>query len=62
MCHMQLSWWVDSNDINSPTHGCDIEGEINNFVIDDKITEPQARELSSALQRLLHTITRIEKR
>ena len=62
MCHTQLSWWANSNDINSPTHSCDIEGEINNFVIDDKITEPKAQELSSALQRLLHTIKGIEKR
>lgn len=56
----QLNWWKSSNDINSPTLSSDIEETINSLIIDDKITEPQARSLSGALHQLLTTIKQIK--
>lgn len=59
-CITQLNWWKSSNDINSPTLSSDIEDTIDNLVIDNKLTEPQARNISGALHQLLTTIKQIK--
>ena len=44
----QASFWMNSNDIDSPTHLCDIDEEVNNLGLD----EYMACELEHALREL----------
>ena len=55
----QAEFWRDTNDINSPTHYCDNEAEVNMFVIDGKINDIDAEELVHALDELYHAIKNI---
>lgn len=48
----QANFWKDTNDINSPTHYCDNDTEVNMFVIDYKINDVDAELLVNALDEL----------
>lgn len=56
---LQVNCWKDSNDISSPTHYSDNWEEVNKFVLDDKISEEDAEQLTNALDELYHTIKNI---
>lgn len=58
----QITWWRDSNDINSPTHLCDLESRLNDIVEDEGwISESQARSLDAYLTYLLVDIRNIKE-
>ena len=44
----QASFWINSNDIDSPTHLCDIDEEVDSLELD----EDMACELKHALREL----------
>lgn len=44
----QASFWMNSNDIDSPTHLCDIDEEVANLELDEEMES----ELSFALKEL----------
>ena len=50
----QLSFWKNTNDINSPTHFCDIDEDINMYGMNnDDLSEEQSKELNLLLSELL---------
>lgn len=49
----QALFWISTNDITSPTHGCDISEMTNNLAIFGNLTESEADELESKLFDLL---------
>lgn len=48
MIKSQASFWMNSNDIDSPTHLCDIDTEVANL----ELEEDMERELSFILKEL----------
>lgn len=48
----QASFWMSSNDIDSPTHLCDIDEEVDKLDLEEDI----ASELSFALTQLYQTV------
>ena len=44
----QASFWMNTNDIDSPTHLCDIDEEVSNLELDEEMES----ELSFALKEL----------
>ena len=52
----QASFWMNSNDIDSPTHLCDVDEEVNNLGLD----EDMVCELAHAL-RELYLIVKVMK-
>ncbi len=49
----QAEFWKGTNDITSPTHGCDIGETLNNSVLFDELTDSEADELETKLIDLL---------
>lgn len=49
LVELQAIFWQQTNDINSPTHCCDIDEETNNLVTFDLLTEEQAKTLNTSL-------------
>lgn len=57
----QLSFWENTNDINSPTHECDIDEEINLIkIFDDVFNEFEAENLKHELYDLYYYIRNIK--
>lgn len=52
----QASFWMNSNDIDSPTHLCDIDEEVAKLELD----EDMESELAFALKQLYYTVEIIE--
>lgn len=52
-CISQLGFWKSTNDINSPTHFCDIDSDFSNLYFDDKITDEESNKLICKLSELL---------
>ena len=50
----QALFWLNTNDINSPTHGCDIEEEINNCVLFNELNDDEANELKEIILELYY--------
>lgn len=48
----QVSFWMNSNDIDSPTHLCDIDEEVSRLELD----EDMESELSFALKELYYIV------
>lgn len=48
----QASFWMNSNDIDSPTHLCDIDEEVANLELDEEMES----ELSFALKELYRIV------
>ncbi|MBQ8521915.1 MAG: hypothetical protein IJ456_11225 [Bacteroides sp.] len=48
----QASFWMNSNDIDSPTHVCDIDEEVSNLELDEEMES----ELSFALKELYYIV------
>lgn len=57
----QGEFWGRTNDINSPTHHCDIDEYINIVVFDEIITEKEAAVLETKLNDLLLFIKKLEE-
>lgn len=53
----QAKFWRDSNDLYSPTHGCDIDEEL--YLLD--LTEEQNDSLRVPLEDLLYAIRMIKE-
>lgn len=45
----QCDYWLTSNDIGSPSHVTDIEGELANMTIDDTITDRECDAIAEAV-------------
>lgn len=45
----QCRWWLESNDIHSPSHGTDIDSELGLLELDALITQREHEELSDAI-------------
>jgi hypothetical protein len=52
----QASFWRDSNDINSPTHGCDIDESVGSL---DWLAENDAEDIKRLLYELYIRVKRI---
>ena len=52
MIKSQASFWMNSNDIDSPTHLCDIDEEVSKLEVDDEMES----ELSFALKELYRIV------
>lgn len=52
MIKSQASFWMSSNDIDSPTHLCDIDEEVGKLELD----EDMESELSFALKELYYIV------
>jgi len=50
----QALFWLNTNDINSPTHSCDVEEEINNHVLFNKLNDDEANELKEMILELYY--------
>lgn len=57
---LQARWWLDSNDITSPTHLVDIEEECNAQLY-DLLSEEEIEELASKLQDLYWFIRKFDE-
>ena len=57
----QVTWWRDSNDIDSPTHTCDLECRIDDIVEDEGwLDGDTAHRLEGLLSNLLAEIRKLE--
>jgi len=45
----QASFWMNTNDITSPTHYCDIEEEVRKLEMDDLLTKADAKKFEDLL-------------
>lgn len=52
MIKSQASFWMNSNDIDSPTHLCDIDEEVSKLELDEEMES----ELSFALKELYRIV------
>lgn len=52
----QGAFWFQTNDIESPTHLCDLEEEIRNMALDFECTEEQIENLINSLRDLYFEI------
>lgn len=58
----QVTWWRDSNDIDSPTHTCDLECRIDDIVEDEGwLDEDTAHSLEEHLRGLLSEIRNMKE-
>lgn len=48
----QGNFWGATNDINSPTHWCDIEEVLGNSVLFEELEQAEATELETRLEEL----------
>ena len=58
----QMGFWQYTNDINSPTHSCDIDEMMRNYVVFGDFTESEADELNVKLQDLLQFVQSLNGR
>lgn len=56
----QAKFWMNTNDINSPTHFTDNFEEVEKFVCEDKISDTKAEDLVNALDNLYRVIRDID--
>lgn len=49
---LQAQFWNDSNDLDSPTHLCDIDEMVNNLSFDNILSDEDSKELGEILQNL----------
>lgn len=52
----QASFWMNTNDLQSPTHYCDIEDEIALLKLDDILTTDEAKKFEDLLGDLFDFI------
>lgn len=57
----QCDYWAQCNDIHSPSHEADIDGEVLNMTIDNTITVEQGERLAEAIGELLTQIVLLDK-
>jgi hypothetical protein len=48
----QVSFWLSTNDISSPTHYCDIDQDCVGLTLENDLTEEQAEELAVKISDL----------
>lgn len=58
-CITELNCWIDSNDIDSPTHVVDAQFELDQFYYDDELPPEACDEINEALQELRYTILKV---
>jgi len=56
----QASFWGSTNDINSPTHHCDIDECVGNAVFFEIITKQEANELEIKLRDLFVFVKKLQ--
>ena len=52
----QAHFWMNTNDLDSPTHYCDIEEETFKLEMDDLLTKEERKEFEDRLSDLLDFI------
>jgi hypothetical protein len=52
----QASFWMNTNDLDSPTHYGDLEEEVKKFVWDDDLSKEDAKKFEDLLGDLLDFI------
>lgn len=52
VAELQAQFWNDSNDLDSPTHLCDIDEMVSNLSFDNILSDEDSKELSEILQNL----------
>lgn len=57
---LQSEFWTESNDLESPTHLCDIDECVGSLSLDDIITDDQSRELGDLLKSIYFFIRNIK--
>lgn len=56
----QCTYWAESNDIHSPSHGPDIDSELVVLVLDDAIIEKEHNVLGPAIKQVWDTISGLD--
>jgi hypothetical protein len=57
----QAGFWLNTNDINSPTHEGDVGEEVRLLTLNDTITDNQVKVLEAKILDLYYFIRDIEK-
>lgn len=52
----QASFWMNTNDIDSPTHYCDMEEEVSKLEMDDLLSKEEAKKFEDLLGDLFDFI------
>ena len=60
LVEMQGAFWQQTNDINSPTHCCDIDEVTNNLVTFGTLTEDEADTLNMSLATIYDLLLRLK--
>lgn len=56
----QVQWWSDSNDIDSPSHMCELDNRLDDLENEGVINDNQANGLNAWLTNLLVEIRRLK--
>lgn len=56
----EAKFWQSTNDITSPSHGCEISTDLSNMVLNEEITDDEAELLEEAIRNLYYTIRNLK--